>query len=93
MVDIRVPVVSGNGISRWVVRLGWKQDILLDSDSAGRMYESGGYTSTGGVRKQDISLGSKVGNRIASWMAVRPVECMKMVDIQVSVVLGNGISR
>ncbi len=93
MVDTRVPVVSGNGIFRWVARLGWKQDILLDNDSADRMCKSGRYTNISDVRKWDISLDSKVGNRIASWMAVRPVECTRVVDTRVSVMLGNGIFR
>ncbi len=56
------------------------------------MYENGGYTNTSNVGKWNISLDSKVGNRIASWMAVRPVEFAKMVDIRVSEVLGNRIS-
>ncbi len=59
--DTRVLVVSGNRIFRWIARLDWKQNILLDSDSADRICKNGGYTSTGNIRKQDILLGCEVG--------------------------------
>ncbi len=32
-----------------------------------------------------------VGNGISSWITIQPVEYARVIDIQASVVLGNGI--